>query len=395
MKLMLEVISPNCTELNVPTTQFEINGGSIGRSPNNDWVLPDPKRYLSSHHAVINFKDDAFYIIDKSANGTYLNQIKTPLAKGQPTKLNQNDKLIMGSYRVRVSIITSDTHSTPSLSNESSPANEDLDPLNLLGLPPKEEPPAHVQQLLAGTPVAADNSPGFQSHFAAPHSKAEAKPNTFNIPENWHDTGVSQAIDQLALKSYASEESTPAPSSAHKLKPTNSCENQANSQLFDTLLAELLTLCQATEDLRQELVSNNTSNAILNLTPLSHCQHLSDCKEKIFHHELSLEQQSAMIKDSFNAIRFHQIALLKGVIESLSTLINKLEPRRFSETFAANSSRKKSLLTRGQDKTWDAYQEHFAQILGENEESYQQAFLELFSNAYQSHLKDLLPNESI
>ena len=32
-------------------------GATIGRSADNDWVLPDPLRYVSAHHARISSSD--------------------------------------------------------------------------------------------------------------------------------------------------------------------------------------------------------------------------------------------------------------------------------------------------------------------------------------------------
>jgi type VI secretion system protein len=41
---------------------FSVEGGTIGRSADNDWVLPDPQRYLSAHHARVQFREGNFYL---------------------------------------------------------------------------------------------------------------------------------------------------------------------------------------------------------------------------------------------------------------------------------------------------------------------------------------------
>src|ERR1700739_3832537 len=48
---------------------FSIEGGTIGRSADNDWVLPDPLRYVSAHHARVQFREGHFYLQDVSTNG--------------------------------------------------------------------------------------------------------------------------------------------------------------------------------------------------------------------------------------------------------------------------------------------------------------------------------------
>src|ERR1700760_2146168 len=43
---------------------FTVDGGSIGRSADNDWVLPDPVRYVSAHHARVDFRNGRFVLVD-------------------------------------------------------------------------------------------------------------------------------------------------------------------------------------------------------------------------------------------------------------------------------------------------------------------------------------------
>ena len=58
----------------VPPQTRTVTGGefSIGRGPENDWVLPDPERGLSKCHCVIAFRSGSWQIADLSTNGTFL-----------------------------------------------------------------------------------------------------------------------------------------------------------------------------------------------------------------------------------------------------------------------------------------------------------------------------------
>ena len=81
---------------------FSIEGGTIGRSADNDWVLPDPLRYVSAHHARVLFRDGHFYLQDVSTNGVYLNDDMEPLAKRGSSgyRLANGDILRMGEYHI-------------------------------------------------------------------------------------------------------------------------------------------------------------------------------------------------------------------------------------------------------------------------------------------------------
>jgi len=84
------------------STVFSVEGGTIGRSADNDWVLPDPMRYLSAHHARVQFREGHFYLQDVSTNGTYVNDDMEPLAKRGSSgyRLANGDVLRMGQYQI-------------------------------------------------------------------------------------------------------------------------------------------------------------------------------------------------------------------------------------------------------------------------------------------------------
>jgi len=85
---------------------FGVGGGGIGRAHDNDWVLPDPQRYLSAHHARVQFRDGAYYLLDTSTNGVYVNDGTVPIGRRAPYPLRDGDRLRMGDYELAVGIDT-------------------------------------------------------------------------------------------------------------------------------------------------------------------------------------------------------------------------------------------------------------------------------------------------
>ena len=109
MPLKLRVISDQYKELGKSSTQlFGVHGGLIGRAPDNDWVLPDPDRYVSSHHAKVSFRAGSWILEDTSTNGVFVNNNDAPLSVSGPRKLKDGDRLRFGDYDIVVSI---DDHS--------------------------------------------------------------------------------------------------------------------------------------------------------------------------------------------------------------------------------------------------------------------------------------------
>lgn len=81
---------------------FTEQGGTIGRSNENTWVLHDPERFLSSRHCQISFENGQYYITDLSTNGTFLNGAAEPLGKGNKQPMNDGDRFVMGDYEFQV-----------------------------------------------------------------------------------------------------------------------------------------------------------------------------------------------------------------------------------------------------------------------------------------------------
>jgi type VI secretion system protein len=105
MALKLRVISDHYKQLGKNSSRlFGVTGGRIGRSPDNDWVLPDRERYVSSHHCRILFRSGQWVLEDTSTNGVFINGSDTPASVEGLHTLQDGDRLRLGDYEVLVSI---------------------------------------------------------------------------------------------------------------------------------------------------------------------------------------------------------------------------------------------------------------------------------------------------
>jgi type VI secretion system protein len=105
MALKLRVISDHYKALGKRSSRlFGVTGGRIGRAQDNDWILPDPDRYVSSHHCKVEFKAGQWILEDTSTNGVFINGSDTPASVEGAYKLQDGDRLRLGDYEVLVSI---------------------------------------------------------------------------------------------------------------------------------------------------------------------------------------------------------------------------------------------------------------------------------------------------
>jgi type VI secretion system protein len=105
MALKLRVISDHYKALGKRSSRlFGVTGGRIGRAQDNDWILPDPDRYVSSHHCKVEFRAGQWMLEDTSTNGVFINGADTPASVDGAYKLQDGDRLRLGDYEVLVSI---------------------------------------------------------------------------------------------------------------------------------------------------------------------------------------------------------------------------------------------------------------------------------------------------
>ena len=107
MLLKLEVVGAQAGRLGEHrSVVFATEGGTIGRVPGNDWVLPD--QFVSSRHAAIQYADGQFYVIDtSSSNGVFLNAPNFRLEQGRPYPIKTGDRLLIDPFEIHVSVIES------------------------------------------------------------------------------------------------------------------------------------------------------------------------------------------------------------------------------------------------------------------------------------------------
>jgi type VI secretion system protein len=73
---------------------------SIGRSPDNDWVLREGT--ISRSHCLVAFADGCFTLTDRSTNGLFVND--APTQRNTPVMLNEGDTIALGNYLIAVTV---------------------------------------------------------------------------------------------------------------------------------------------------------------------------------------------------------------------------------------------------------------------------------------------------
>lgn len=103
--MTLTLVMIRCPD-DVTPERREVRGGefSIGRGPDNDWIISDPERYLSKRHCMLAYRAGEWEISDLSSNGTFLNRSDSPIGASAARQLRDGDRIRFGAYELEVSI---------------------------------------------------------------------------------------------------------------------------------------------------------------------------------------------------------------------------------------------------------------------------------------------------
>lgn len=158
--------------------QFDAQGGTIGRAPNNHLVLPDPEKFVSRLHASIVFEAGRFFIQDSSTGGTFLNGNDIPLHQAR-APLHDGEKLRIGDYELSVTI----TDAGPGVSAGVQPAVRQLD---LAGSSVFNEPfapakPAEPEDFFASFIEQPESSPAHESFTPPQVAETPASPDVDDL----------------------------------------------------------------------------------------------------------------------------------------------------------------------------------------------------------------------
>ncbi len=98
------VRSPGNVQNTKPGHIFTEQGGTIGRSAGNAWIVEDPEKFISSKHSQITFENGHYYLSDLSTNGTFFNGSREPIGSGNRVALKDGDRFTLGDYEFLVSM---------------------------------------------------------------------------------------------------------------------------------------------------------------------------------------------------------------------------------------------------------------------------------------------------
>jgi len=368
------------------TKTFKQAGGVIGRAEGCDWVIPDRKRVLSGRHAVINYRDGAFFLTDTSSNGIQLKDSGASLVKGQPQRIEHGSVYCLGDFEIRARLIQDPARFEGDIGRPQ-PAGTiipddaflDLDPL--VAMDQQERIYAEVDDL--DLTLVAPQRQAQQRDYARidteslplpelvmPPTAAEPKrePEPERLPPGfWERFGEALGIDLGGVDE--DQRQALALNAARLLKQSGAGLQQSlrtRSELKNELRLALTTVQSAGNNpLKQSADASEALNALLRGGKPG---------------QLSAEQA---VGRAFRDLQAHQVALLAASRAAVHAMFEQLAPEQLALRFE-REGRKPLLATAG--SRWRAYR-RLHHSLGQDADWSERLFARDFAKTYEEQVR--------
>lgn len=426
MKLCLNVTTyrnqPPVTPL---SANFDEQGGTLGRSAANLFVLPDPERFISGKHAAIAFRDGSFYITDTSTNGIYVGGSEQPLGRGNSAPLSNGDRLLIGDYEIEI-VLEGDAGAAVPAFGEDNP---------FAAPPPAPAAPPAVDAFFHEREAdddRVDTTPTTNSLFSAPPEPV-ASPITGSerddvpaaneffqppqaIPEDWDllTEGPSPTPPPAAEPVSEPHPAPPAAKPAVTSAPASVQDQEALRLILEgagmpqfniptdaapetlrtlgALMREmvegLMGVLRARAEIKSQFRMQLTTIRPVENNPLKFTVGVEEALTHLFRPDNTayLSPMDA-IREAVDDISAHQMAVMAGMQGALSAMLQRFEPEELERYFQQKGGR--SLLESKNAWYWEQYAEKHKELLAEAEDNFQDLFGEEFARAYEDQIARL------
>ncbi|MFW2403590.1 MAG: type VI secretion system-associated FHA domain protein TagH [Gammaproteobacteria bacterium] len=378
MPLRLRIVSDNKRLLgDKHATDFVACGGTIGRNPDNDWVLPDPHRYISGRHALIDFQGGAYYIVDTSRNGVYINTADAPVGRGHPQRLFDGDRMRLGDFDM-ICEITEDAEGALDDGMRDSVVRAQL----------VEEDDSVELQLVDERRIADESL--LARHLS---DGADAEPGS-QLSER---IDAHRILDDAALASQAAEDkAVEILLEAAGLKPADLAGVnpadvlQTAGLLLQSLVTGLMNLMRQRAQLKSAFRLSQTIIQGGGNNPLKFSPTVPEALQYLLgdRSESYLSSREA-ITAAFREIDAHEKAVPQAMVQALSDFMERFDPDELRLQFDQGLKRNPLLAGANRLKYWELYEETYRTLAHGEGGRLPEAFSEEFARAYEREVESI------
>jgi type VI secretion system protein len=431
MALRLRVVSEHATRLGELSTKvFGVHGGTIGRSIDNEWILPDPERYLSGKHVRVDFRAGTYVLVDTSSNGTYVNGAQVPLGKYHDYQLKDGDYVRLGEYELLVSIdktndfppedsaIVAYDGQSPSSAAKKSTADDlgaDLDLSQLLEPSDLVSSDSGIRPSDSGIRPRDAYGQAVLSRSDSLHLQRDPAPEAAATP--WHMMTRPFKVEGSAVPAVPAVSGVAAARSPSAQSPvlydgdfdvgltafcrgagidprsfsaeTRGAALQLAGQLLREAVLGLMDLNQGRNEFRNRFRIAAPVNEGPE-SPLNFSKGVDEALVRLLTTSSVRAGSVEAIRQNFRELKAQNTASLSAMRAAFEEFLGRVNPTDLEERFD-RATKRGVFGSQNKAKYWELYGEMFAGLAQRPADGFPHLFTETFAKAYEAKLRSLVP----
>jgi type VI secretion system protein len=370
--------------------EFGESGATIGRSLENDWILPDPDRFISGKHATVDFRRGAWYLADISTNGVYVNNEPEPLGRGNPRRLFNGDRLRMGEFEFTVAIDEGEGLEIQSQALSLVPEGfgQRVPEATLkTGIQMLAEEEITGDEAFRSTLFGSGSKPAPQQKTApvvkkpaaaAPASRPAAK----RAPQDAGDMNAEQLFEEfLGGLGIARDEIHPAIDLRDVMQNAGKVMRELVTGFAELMVSR--TNVKTLFRLDQTTVLPHHNN------PLKLSQNTDDSiKQLLIGRDGEYLGPQDSVREVCRDLKFHHDAVIEAMTAAVRDFTERFDPAELQETFERTGSRKSLIDAFGKMKFWNLYCDLYPELAERGDGQLPLQFGEEFVRNYEKRIAD-------
>nr|WP_154324969.1 type VI secretion system-associated FHA domain protein TagH [Pantoea sp. 201603H] len=365
----------NYTEMPLTIVDFSPPGGTIGRSLDNDLVLPDEERVISRLQALVHVANNGECRLTNLGSVTAVVLNGTPLERGRQVALQHADRLGIGDYTLEVS--------DPNI--PVSPQEDPCDPLVLfgqqedstldpLGILRPAEPPAHPP---IGDEPASELPPVRSAKTGGARLDIDPLPHEAIGRSGDEDCTGDTLLVEALLEGMGLDRNQSAMQLTEEQMRMTGRMLSLFSQGTVALLSSRSILKRGVKA-EMTMILNEANN------PFKILPSGKTVLMQMYQSQMpGFMQPEQAVRDALVDLQAHQLGMISGIRAIIAAMLQSFNPQHLEEEAKRSGALPKMALSASRKAAlWDYFMRNYCHTAGEIEDDFHTLFGEAFLHAY-------------
>ncbi|GLR09532.1 type VI secretion system-associated FHA domain protein TagH [Mixta theicola] len=356
------------------TVDFLPPGGTIGRSQDNDLILPDEARAISRLQAVVHISAQGECRLTNRGSVTSVVLNGRPLDRDSQVPLQHGDTLTIGEYQIEVS---DPRHETTSENQASR-----FDPLSLFQQNALANDPLGISQYDASPVVTTTLEPAADSGSSRTNAHSSARLDIDPLPRDHSERAESAApcsdarliqalLDGMGLDNHGEEGL-----SEEQMRMTGRMLSLFSQGTVALLSSRSILKRGVKAEITMIL---NEANNPFKILPSGKTVLMQMYQSQM----PGFMQPEQAVRDALVDLQAHQLGMIAGIRAIIAAMLQSFNPQRLEDNARQDGQLPKMRFTAHRKAAlWDYFMRSYQRTAGELEDDFHSLFGEAFLHAY-------------